>query len=86
MSEALKEAEDRHVHQLGEAYLFTRSKRRTRVHERQDAPILEGIPIHPSEGRRTGDAEPPAPPPSEVLEAETLVPLTQPLPREDADP
>ena len=26
MSEALKEAEDRHVHQLGEAYLATRAK------------------------------------------------------------
>ena len=86
MSEALKEAEDRHVHQLGEAYLFTRAKRRTLVDERQDAPILEGIPIHPPERRRTGDAEPPAPSPSKVLEAEPLVPLTQPLPREDADP
>ena len=39
MSEALKEAEDRHVHQLGEAYLFTRAKRRTLVDERQDVPI-----------------------------------------------
>ena len=39
MSEALKEAEDLHVHQLGEAYLFTRTKRRTLVDERQDAPI-----------------------------------------------
>ena len=29
MSEALKEAKDRHVHQLGEAYLVTRAKRRT---------------------------------------------------------
>ena len=45
MLEALKEAEDRHVHQLGEAYLFTRAKRRTLFDERQDAPILEGIPI-----------------------------------------
>ena len=85
MLEALKEAEDRHVHQLGEAYLFTRAKRRTLVDERQDAPILEGIPIHLPE-RRTGDAEPPAPPPSEVLEVEPLVPLTQPLAREAADP
>ena len=86
MSEALKEAEDQHVHQLGEAYLFTRAKQRTLVDERQDAPILEGIPIHPPEGRRTGDTEPPAPPPSEVLEAELLVSLTQSMPREDADP
>ena len=75
MLEALKEAEDRHVHQLGEAYLFTRAKRRTLVDERQDAPILEVIPIHPHE-RRTDDVEPSAPPPSEVLEAELLVPLT----------
>ena len=29
MEETLKEAEDRHVHQLGEAYLFTRARRRT---------------------------------------------------------
>ena len=64
MEEALKEAEDWHVHQLGEAYLFTRAKRRSLVDEGQDAPILEGIPIHPPEGRRTSVAEPPAPPPS----------------------
>ena len=86
MSEALKEAEDRHVHQLGEAYLFTRAKRRALVDEMRDAPILEGIPIHPTETRRTGDVEPPAPPPSEVLEAEPFVALTQPLAREVADP
>ena len=76
MSEALKEAKDRHVHQLGEAYLFTRAKRRTLVDERQDAPILEGIPVHLPERRRTGDVEPLAPPPSEVLEEEPLIPLT----------
>ena len=29
MSEALKEAEDRYAHQLGEAYLVTKAKRRT---------------------------------------------------------
>ena len=80
MEEALKEAKDRHVQQLGEAYLFTWAKQRSLVDGRQDAPILEGIPIHPPEGRRTGDTEPPAPPPSEVLEAELLVSLTQPLP------
>ena len=34
MSEALKEAEDRHVHQLREAYLVTRAKRRTLAVER----------------------------------------------------
>ena len=33
MLEALKEAEDRHVHQLGEAYLVTRAKQRTLVAE-----------------------------------------------------
>ena len=53
MSEALKEAEDRHVHQLGEAFLVTRAKRRMLAVERQDSSILEGIPIHPPE-RRTG--------------------------------
>ena len=85
MLEALKEAEDQHVHQLREAYLVTRTKRRTLAAERQDAPILEGIPIHLPE-RRTGVAVPPAPPPSEVSEVEPLVPLTQPLPREEVDP
>ena len=86
MSKALKEAEDWHDHQLGEAYLFTRAKWRTMAAERQEGPILEGIPIHPSERRRTGVAAPPAPPPSEVSEVKPLIPLTQPLPREGADP
>ena len=85
MSEALKEAEDRHGHQLREAYLITRAKRRTLATERQDALILEGIPIHPPESR-TSVAVLPAPPPSEVSEVEPLIPLTQPLPREEADP
>ena len=85
MSEALKEAEDRHVHQLRVAYLVTRAEQRTLAAERQDAPILEGIPIHPPEGRRTDVVAPPAPPPSEVSEVEPLIPLTQPLPREDVD-
>ena len=85
MSKALKEVEDRHVHQLRVAYLVTRAERRTLAAGRQDAPILEGIPIHPPEGRRTGVAAPPAPPPSEVSEVKPLIPLTQPLPREDVD-
>ena len=34
MSEALKEAEDRHVHQLRVAYLVTRAERRTLAAER----------------------------------------------------
>ena len=34
MSEALKEAEDRHVHQLREAYLVTRAKQKTLAAER----------------------------------------------------
>ena len=34
MSKALKDAKDRHVHQLGEAYLVTRAKRRTLAAER----------------------------------------------------
>ena len=80
MEEALKEAEDWHVHQLGEAYLFTRARRRSLVDGRQDARILEGVPLHPLERRRTGVIAPPAPPPSEVSEVEPLIPLTQPLP------
>ena len=85
ISEVLKEAEDRHANQLGEAFHVTRAKRRTLAAERQDAPILEGIPIHPPGRRRTGVAAPPAPPPSEVSEVKPLIPLTQPLPREDID-
>ena len=85
MLEALKEAKDRHVHQLEEAYLITRAKHRTLVAERQDPLIMEGIPIHPPK-RRTGVAVLPAPLPSEVSEVEPLLPLTQPLPREEADP
>ena len=85
MSEALKEAEDRHVHQLCVAYLVTRAKRRILAAKRQDAPISEGIPIHLPERRRTSVAVPSAPPSSEVSEEESLVPLTQPLPREDVD-
>ena len=86
MSEALKEAEDRHAHQLEEAYLVTRAKRRTLTAERQNPLILDGIPVHPPERKRIDVAVPPAPPPSEVSEGEPLLPLTQPLPREDADP
>ena len=85
MSEALKEAEDWHVHQLRVAYLVTRAEWRTLAAERQDAPILEGVPIHPPERRRTGVVAPPAPPPSEVSEVEPFIPLTHPLPREDVD-
>ena len=86
MSEALKEAKDWHAHQLGEAYLVTRAKHRTLSAERKDPLILEGILVHLPERRRTGVAVPPAPPPSKVLEVESLLPLTQPLPREEADP
>ena len=46
---------------------------------------MEGISVHPLE-RRTGVAVPPAPPPSEVLEVDLLIPLSQPLLREEADP
>ena len=86
MSKTLKEAEDRHAHQLGEAYFVTRAKQRTLATERHDPLILDGIPIHPLERRRAGAAVPPAPPPSEVSEVEPLLPLTQPLPREESDP
>ena len=86
MSEALKETGDQHAHQLGEAYLVTRAKRRTLAAEQQDPLIVEGIPIHPPKRRRIGVVVPPSPPPSEVLEVESLLPLTQPLSREEIDP
>ena len=47
MLEALKEAKDRHVHQLEEAYLVTRAKRGSLATKRQYPLILEGIPVHP---------------------------------------
>ena len=77
MAEALKEAKDRHTQQLEDAYLVTRAKRRTLDTERQEPLVFEGIPVHPPERRRTGVAVPPAPPPSEVSEVESLLPLTQ---------
>jgi hypothetical protein len=48
--------------------------------------ILEGIPVHLLERRRTGVAIPPAPPPTKPSEMELFLPLTQPLPREEVDP
>jgi len=48
--------------------------------------ILEGIPVYPLERRRLDLEAPPAPPPMEVSEIEHLIPLTQPLPREEVDP
>ena len=86
MLEALKEAKDRHAHQLEEAYLVTRDKHRTLATKGQKPLILEGIPVHLPERRRTGVVVPPAPPPLEVSEGEPLLPLTQPLLREEVDP
>ena len=86
MSEALKEAEDRHDHQQEEAYLVIRAKHRMLAAERQDHLILDGIPVHPPERRRTIVVVPSAPPPLEVSKVESLLPLTQPLPSEEADP
>ena len=86
MAEALKKAEDRHTQQLEDAYLVTRAKRRMLDTERQEPLVLEGIPVHPPKRRRTGVAVPPAPPPSEVSEVKSLLPLTQPPPQEEIDP
>ena len=80
MAEALKEAEDRHTQQLEDAYLVTRAKRRTLDIERLEPLVLKGIPVHPLERRRTSVVVPPAPPPSKVLEVESLLPLIQPPP------
>jgi hypothetical protein len=85
MAEAVKVDQDHHAQELEDAYLATRAKRRTLATELQEPLILEGIPIHPSE-RRTGVAVPPAPPPTEASEMEPFLPLTQPLPGEEADP
>jgi len=52
MSEALKEAEDRHVHQLRVAYLVTRAERRTLAAGRQDAPNLGRDPYPPARKKK----------------------------------
>jgi hypothetical protein len=85
MVEAIKVDQDRHAQELEDAYLATRAKRRTLTMERREPLILEGIPVHPLE-RRISVAVPPAPPPTEASEIEPFLPLTQPLPREEADP
>jgi hypothetical protein len=76
MAEAIKVDQDRHAQELEDAYLATRAKRRTLATERQEPMILEGIPIHPLERRRTGVAVPPAPLPTEDSEIESFLPLT----------
>jgi hypothetical protein len=86
MAEAIKVDQDRHAQELEDAYLATRAKRRTLTAEMQEPLILEGIPIHPSERRRTGVAVLLAPPPTEASKMEPFLPLPQPLPREGADP
>jgi hypothetical protein len=76
MAEAVKVDQDRHAQELEDAYLATRAKRRTLATERQEPLILEGIPIHPLERRRTGVAVSPAPSPMEASEIEPFFPLT----------
>jgi hypothetical protein len=78
--------EDRHAQELEDTYLIARAKRMTLWANRQEPLILEGIPAHPLERRRTDVAVPLAPPPMEVSEIEPFLPLTQPPPREEANP
>jgi hypothetical protein len=86
MAEAVKLDQDRHAQELEDSYLATRDKQRALATERQEPLILEGIPVHPLERRRTGVAVLPAPPPTEASELEPFFPLTQLLPGEEADP
>jgi hypothetical protein len=86
MAKAIKVDQDRHAQELEDAYLATRAKHRTLATERQEPLILEGIPVHPLERRRIGVTKPPAPLPTEASKMEPFLPLTQPLPREEADP
>jgi hypothetical protein len=86
MTKAIKVDQDRHAQELEDAYLATRAKHRMLAIERQEPLILEGIPVHPLERRRTGVAVPPAPLPTEASEIEPFFPLTQPLLREETDP
>jgi hypothetical protein len=84
MAEAVKVDQDHHAQELEDAYLATRAKRRTLATKMQEPLILEGIPIHPSERRRTGVAVSPTPLPTKASEMEPFLPLTQPLPGEEA--
>jgi hypothetical protein len=83
IAKALKEAEDHHAQQLKDAYLFTIPKRRMFAMDGQEPMILEGVPIYPLEKRRMDVAVLPAPPPTEALDIEPLLPFTQPPPREE---
>jgi hypothetical protein len=86
MAEAVKVDQDRHAQELEDAYFATKAKRRTLAMERQEPLILEGITVHPLERRGTGVAVLLAPPPTEASEIEPFLPLTQPLPGEEAAP
>jgi hypothetical protein len=81
MVEALKVDEDPHAQELADAYLVTRAKRMTLLVDRQEPLTLEGIPVHPSERKRTGAAVPPAPPPSEASEIVISSPHSAPTKR-----
>jgi hypothetical protein len=76
MAEALKVDQDRHAQELEDTYLTIRAKHRTLWVDRKEPLILEGIPVHPPEGRRTSAAVPPAPPPTKASEIELFLPLT----------
>jgi hypothetical protein len=78
LAEALRTAEERHTEQLWIAYIITRPNRRMLAADGQEPVILDGIPVHPPQRRRMDPAVLPAPPPSEVPDAEPLLPLTQP--------
>jgi hypothetical protein len=86
MAEAIKVDQDRHAQELEDAYLATRAKCRMLATERHEPLILEGIPVHPLERMGAGVVVPQAPPPTEASEIEPFLPLTQPLPREEAYP
>jgi hypothetical protein len=86
MAKVIKVDQDRHAQELEDAYLATRAKRWALAMERQEPLILEGIPVHPLERRRTGVAVPPAPLPMKASEIEPFFPVTRPLLGEEADP
>jgi hypothetical protein len=68
ISEAMKEAVDRHVQELKDAYLVTKSKRRMLALEDQEPIILEGIPIMPLKtGKRLAIEGPSASHPQQPL-------------------
>ena len=85
--EALKEAEERHSKGIKEAHLVGLTRRRVQASEREEFPILEGIPIAQGSDKRksliASSASPTIGSDLEAAKGKDPLPLTQPRPMED---